>query len=356
MTDKDKDTHTDAQKDKADRKDTKGPSSKGPTPEHLNEAQGGEEGDQASTDAGQSSEDKFDNTEEESSFNRAMKELGESMSELASARSADALNSAIPLIKDAAERIRSQARGRPTATLEEQMDNSYAGSAEEHFASEQEFADSLREHDAAQLYLDHHKRIAGVCAALARYFAMDTFTVRMLAVTGLIFIPQVAFPAYWICYFLFDKRDDRGGLDGQSRRQRRKQRRRERRAMRGLARASEFAGQYGSEGYGWSKAQLRKMRRKGFRLPSTWLNSQDADAQTDAGSTGDKAGGSRSEHTGRRNEDGSGARSRATNVAPEVTLRKARFQSKELETRLRRLESFVTSKQFYLHKELRKLE
>ena len=107
MTDKDKDTDTDAQKDKADRKDTKGPSSKGSTPEHLNEEQSGEESDHASTDAGQSSEDKFDNTEEESSFNRAMKELGESMSELASARSADALNSAIPLIKDAAERIRS---------------------------------------------------------------------------------------------------------------------------------------------------------------------------------------------------------------------------------------------------------
>ena len=360
MTDKDKDTDTDAQKDKADRKDTKGPSSQGPTPEYLNEAQSGEEGDHASTDAGQSSEDKFDNTEEESSFNRAMKELGESMSELASARSADALNSAIPLIKDAAERIRSQARGRPTATLEEQMDNSYAGSAEEHFASEQEFADSLREHDAAQLYLDHHKRIAGVCAALARYFAMDTFTVRMLAVTGLIFIPQVAFPAYWICYFMLDKRDDRLGSGDLSRRQRRKQRKRERRAMRGLAQASRNAGLLGNQGFGWSKAQLKKMRRmssRGYRLPSSWLNwqgMQSADESTDADSAGAKGGESRTEQAGRRG--GAGARSRATNVAPEVTLRKTRFQSKELETRLRRLESFVTSKQFYLHKELSKLE
>ena len=53
MTDTDKDTDTDAQKDKDDRKDTKGPSSQGPTSEHLNEAQSGEESDQASTDAGQ---------------------------------------------------------------------------------------------------------------------------------------------------------------------------------------------------------------------------------------------------------------------------------------------------------------
>jgi len=62
MTDKDKDTDTDAQKDKADRKDTKGPSSKGSTPEHLNEAQSGEESDHASTDAGQSSEDRHSTT------------------------------------------------------------------------------------------------------------------------------------------------------------------------------------------------------------------------------------------------------------------------------------------------------
>jgi len=39
-------------------------------------------------------------------------------------------------------------------------------------------------------------------------------------------------------------------------------------------------------------------------------------------------------------------------VAPAVILRKAKFKNQELEKRLRKLESFVTSKQFYLHKEL----
>ena len=327
----------------------------------------------ASKDAGQdsnkSSGDGTDeagasSAEQELSFNQAMKELGESMSELASARSTDALNSAIPLIKDAAERIRSQARGEPRSDFEAQKSEQHADPGEERFDSAQELADTLRDHDASQLYLDHHKRIAGVCAALARYFGMDTFTVRMLAVTGLIFIPQVAFPAYWICYFMFDKRDDHLGSGDLSRRQKRKQRRRERRAMRGIARASKNAGQFGSQSVGWSKAQLRKMRRmsyRGYRLPSSWLNwqgMQGTDELTDAPADADSAGGQsverRSEHSG--SHDRAGARPRPTVVAPAVTLRKARFQSKELETRLRRLESFVTSRQFYLHKELTKLE
>jgi hypothetical protein len=81
---------------------------------------------------------------------------------------------------------------------------------------------------------------------------------------------------------------------------------------------------------------------------------QSAGEPADADSAGAKGGESRTEHAGRRG--GGGARPRATVVAPEVTLRKAGFQSKELETRLRRLESFITSKQFYLHKELSKLE
>ena len=240
------------------------------------------------------------------------------------------------------------------------MEASRSGSIDERTVSEQELVDAFREHDAAQLYLDHHKRIAGVCAALARYFAMDTFTVRMLAVTGLIFIPQVAFPAYWICYFMFDERDERLDSGNLSRRQRRKQRKRERRAMRGLVQVSRSADQRDNQSFGCSKAQLRKMRRmsyRGYRLPGSWLNwqrIQSPDEPIDAGSAGAKGGESRTERAGRRG--GASASPGATVVAPGVALRKARYQSKELETRLRRLESFVTSKQFYLHKELKNLE
>ena len=314
--------------------------------------------------------EKDDITAQESSFNHAMKELGESMSELASARSVEALNSAIPLIKDAAERIRSQARGKSTGGFAEQADGQQVDQSEERFESAQELADMLHDHDASQLYLNDNKRVAGVCAALARYFAMDTFTVRMLAVTGLIFIPQVAFPAYWICYFMFDKRGGRLDSEGQSRRQRRKQRKRERRAMRVMARASKFADQYGSEGYGWSKAQLRKMRRRGYRglmLPGNWFNPQQGysvgeknhEEQVSSVTNGVHSESTPPEAKTRAEEttrSGRNSRPKGASIAPEVMLRKARFRRQELETRLRRLESFVTSKQFYLHKELTIIE
>ena len=45
-------------------------------------------------------------------------------------------------------------------------------------------------------------RIGGVCAGIAKHFAAEVWVVRCIAVTGLIFIPSLVFPAYWILYFL----------------------------------------------------------------------------------------------------------------------------------------------------------
>jgi phage shock protein C len=41
-------------------------------------------------------------------------------------------------------------------------------------------------------------RILGVCAWLARYFDVETWVVRVVATTGLIFAPSIVFPAYII--------------------------------------------------------------------------------------------------------------------------------------------------------------
>jgi phage shock protein C len=41
-------------------------------------------------------------------------------------------------------------------------------------------------------------RILGVCAWLARYFDVETWVVRVAAITGLIFMPQVVLPAYLV--------------------------------------------------------------------------------------------------------------------------------------------------------------
>jgi phage shock protein C len=54
--------------------------------------------------------------------------------------------------------------------------------------------------DAPDGWRDYRRRprgrILGVCAWLARYFDVETWVVRVAAITGLIFMPQVVFPAY----------------------------------------------------------------------------------------------------------------------------------------------------------------
>ncbi|HJP49911.1 MAG TPA: PspC domain-containing protein [Pseudomonadales bacterium] len=57
------------------------------------------------------------------------------------------------------------------------------------------------------LYRDsRNKKICGVCAGTAEYLGVETWQVRLGAVLGLIFVPQVAVPTYFITYFLMDKK------------------------------------------------------------------------------------------------------------------------------------------------------
>ncbi len=54
-----------------------------------------------------------------------------------------------------------------------------------------------------QLYRDKKRgKIGGVCAGLAAYFGMQIWLVRILAITALLFIPQIVFFAYLIAVFL----------------------------------------------------------------------------------------------------------------------------------------------------------
>jgi len=69
-----------------------------------------------------------------------------------------------------------------------------------------------------RLYLDPaHRRIAGVCAGIARYYAVEPWVVRLIAVTGLLFFPGIVFPAYWVAYFVMERAPGTGGVLGQRR-------------------------------------------------------------------------------------------------------------------------------------------
>lgn len=54
-----------------------------------------------------------------------------------------------------------------------------------------------------KLYRDRERaKIAGVCAGIANYLGAEVWVLRCVAVTGLIFIPGLMFPAYWILFFV----------------------------------------------------------------------------------------------------------------------------------------------------------
>jgi phage shock protein C len=78
---------------------------------------------------------------------------------------------------------------------------------------------------STRLYRDpEHAKIGGVCAGLANYYGIETWVVRCLAVTGLLFMGQIVFPAYWIAYFVMDtpqKAQQRREPEGRRRRHRR---------------------------------------------------------------------------------------------------------------------------------------
>jgi phage shock protein C len=61
----------------------------------------------------------------------------------------------------------------------------------------------------SRLYQDKHRqKIAGVCAGIARYFGVEVWVVRGAALTGLIFMPSIVVPAYFIAMFVLPKAPD----------------------------------------------------------------------------------------------------------------------------------------------------
>ena len=55
------------------------------------------------------------------------------------------------------------------------------------------------------------RRIVGVCAGIADYFGVEPWVTRCAALTGLIFMPSVTFPAYWVAFFAMGRPSASGG-------------------------------------------------------------------------------------------------------------------------------------------------
>lgn len=101
-----------------------------------------------------------------------------------------------------------------TSRLERELDRRQgkpAAGRDEHAAERADYNGRYRYRYAEEtaprrLYRDPaREKIGGVCAGIARYYQMEPWVVRCIAVTALLFFPTIVFPAYWIAYFVMDK-------------------------------------------------------------------------------------------------------------------------------------------------------
>lgn len=70
---------------------------------------------------------------------------------------------------------------------------------------EQRYASNSSSTDSSRLRLDNkNRKIAGVCAGLARYWGTHTVFVRLAAVIGLLLAPHAALVIYGLAYLILE--------------------------------------------------------------------------------------------------------------------------------------------------------
>ncbi|MDP6263924.1 MAG: PspC domain-containing protein [Pseudomonadales bacterium] len=147
----------------------------------------------------------------------------------------------------------------------------------------------------AGLYRDPDRaKICGVCAGFADYFGIEAWQMRLGAILGLVFIPQLTFCGYFVAYFLMDK-----------------------------------------------KPYYRRATDRFDRAERQWQSSETDEEEDLYGVNEDKHQGNES-HRKPRMSNG-------------LALRTAKSKFTELEDRVRSMESHVTSSKFELQRELKKL-
>lgn len=153
-------------------------------------------------------------------FQRAMDRLGKVVQDFAGTANDEIANRATRLMDDAADRLEREIDRRNRRRSTAEPDHAYDARREEHYDRDDRYASrrhrrsrrgrrrnhlSMRDPDyrTSKLYRDpRHGRIAGVCAGLARYFGVETWVVRFIGVSGLIFMSSIVIPAYIIAWIV----------------------------------------------------------------------------------------------------------------------------------------------------------
>lgn len=218
---------------------------------------------------------------------KAARNLERAVEDLAAAATEEVSSGAARLLDEAAARVRGESGGDGESAGSGERDESPRGrrSRRVHYRDYEDLSRRSRD-----LYLDRENRkIVGVCAGVARYFGIEAWVARCAALTGLIFLPSIVFPAYWVAFFVMG----RSPSDREMRRQANERRRAARRGRRGF------------------EGKRRRKSRRDHRSPAPEF----------------------------------GAR-----FSPRRSLRAAQADLAEVELRLRRMEAFVTSDRYELER------
>ncbi len=253
---------------------------------------------------------------EKGDFSLARERLEKAVQELVTAATGEITDRVTALLDDTSKRLESEIRLKRVAEEHPEELNAHEQRRRRH-RHRHRFSDTRR---ARALYIDpSEEKVAGVCAALARYFVIQTWIMRMVALSGLIFVPGVVFPAYWIAYFVMEKRSDAEVTPKRKRHRRglRLRRRAEKRRARAVSdarngRTPDFFGE--------------ELADDGPTVTTRWAFRQ---------------------ASGSLDEVPFNASRGLRHIMTDMT---------QAELRLRRLESFVTSDKYELHKELTKIE
>ena len=228
-------------------------------------------------------------------FYGAVAQLEESLQDLVGQKKEETLRQATAFIKDASARLNDQISGREDEEPLPPSRRRRRRRSRRRMFRLQPGSDHL--------YRGPNSKIGGVCSGFARYLGVETWAVRLAAVTGLIFVPTLVLPAYFVAYFVMDTTPGH----------RAKRRRHENQG--GLGKTKRFR----------AKRRFATTRRQ----HSQDSGREPADFQyTDA----------------------------TASWPPRRLLTHNRADLAQAELRLRRIESFVTSDTYELQKELKKME
>ena len=239
---------------------------------------------------------------EKENFSAAMNRLESAVEELVSVTTGELGSRATNLIEDTTKRIEAELRLKKVAEEDPETEARF----ERKRRRQRSRHVSRRFRNRTQMSVDRDReKIAGVCAGLAQYWGVETWVVRLGAITGLIFMPQVVFPAYWITYFVMDKP---------------------------------------------SKRRSRRDRGTDADHATAQMNDEYEDLETQ----------NMSEKATKKRRNKRSRREKRRDERPEFnarrTLRNTKVDLTQTELKLRRLESFVTSDQYELHKGLAQLD